>query len=447
MTVVTTMRSIDSQVGYVTAAGAAYAAGGNDIAFAVGQAIAIRFPTRIPPGSTINDAYLSLEITAKDSTVLGTSYHTIRGHLSPDSPQLLVGDVSVGFRPKTVASTAAVFTFPANPPGPVISNPNVKTIMQELLAQSNYRAGGYATFYIMCDNEAGSDNGVIANNGFSQVPRLVVDFTPPNTEVRYTINSCQNSDVDPSLNPIDTGSPVPFWTQNEMLGIFVPPANFGTIAPDPAKLRVAGKTSPSIRFTTAAPPAGTKATGPACPTTADLDRSWIFSGWIYISSAIPSSVNVACEIVFSPSTLVVIPERDVWVPFCTRPSIPTSGFGVLWPTITIPTGYSAGQDVWISEPTITVSTFRQMPFNSTTPKPNFVDYQKTASSQQTSRIWTPRTTMMVGGVPKRMPNWIKRADGILQLAEPVKGGPQIGQLPGGMTIGGLPTDMTVTELL
>lgn len=448
MTVVTTMRSLDSQVGFVTALNAAYAQGGNDIAFAVGQAIVMRFPTRIPPGSTINNAYISLEITAKNQAVTGTSYHTLRGHLSGDSPVLAVGDTGVGNRSKTVASTAVVITYPANPSAAVIQTFSVKTILEEILAQVDYRPGAYVTLYLMCDNEAGSDNGIIANNGFFQIPRLIVDFAEPTTDVRYSINACQNSQLSPAVAPADPAQPVPYWVQNEMVGFFVPPANFGTIERDTTKIRIPGKTSPTIKFTTAAPPAGTKATGPTCPIVVDRDRSWIFSGWIWISSAIPTSVVLACEFVFlAGESLVAITGRDQWVPFCTRPTIPVPGVTTLWPTITIPTGYSAGQQIWISEPTIMESTFRQMPFNPTTPEPEFVDYQTTSSDQQSSRIWMPRKTILVGGVPKRVPTWTKRSDDILQLSEPIKGGPQIGQLPAGQTVGGLPAGMTVTELL
>jgi hypothetical protein len=98
------------------------------------------------------------------------------------------------------------------------------------------------------------------------------------------------------------------------------------------------------------------------------------------------------------------------------------------------------------------SPIRQMPFNGLTPDKSlgYVDHLSTISSMASRREWVPRRTMLIGGVPKRTPSWTRRSDvstAIVELSEPVKGGPQIGALPAGVTVGGLPAGMTVTELL
>lgn len=453
MTVVTTDRSIQSQIGVVTAPGAAYAQAGNSISFAAGQAIVMRFPTRIPPGSLINDAYIAFEVTAKDNAVAGTSYHNLKAHRVGDSPQLVVGETAVGYRPKTVAgNTNLPIVYPGgNPSSAVIQTMNVRTILTELLTLPDWVMGGYVTIYLTCETEGSSDNGIIGNNVFFFTPRLTVDFTEPNTDVRYVTNLCQNSELSNDLLSIDPAAPVPYWTQNEFLGSFVPPANWGTIAPDPAMARIVGTTTPSVRFTAPAAVSPPKSTGPTHPVLLDRGKSWVFCGWIFVSAAIPTTVTVAVEFVFYASTFVVIPERGQWVPFCTNPFVtpldPNTNASVFWPAAAIQQGYVGGEQIWISEPTILESTFRQLGFNGKTPEGNFVDNYSTVSKQQSGRKWTPRTTMMVNGVPKRMPTWTKLPSGILQLSEPVKGGPQIGQLPAGVTVGDLPTNMTVTELL
>jgi len=447
-------RSFNSQFGVTVTDTTGYGVGGGDAAFAVGQTIFVRFATRIPRGSVINSATLSFNVVVKNTGTTQNSTHEVRGHASDDSPILKPGVLEAS-RPGTSAMVPWTCSWTANPPdtGAVIGTIDIKTIMQELVNRPNFKTGGYVTLMVRCINENGSDMSVRLNNIFAPSPLLRADFTPPASDIIYTYNRCENSELNPVLEGLESIPATDYigWGQNEFFGAFVNPANNpGTIARDATFTRLPG--IPTLRFTCGTPVAANdKLNGPMATTSSILPGEWwSFAGWIYLPTPTITMTNAMVGDVYNSFQNIVGLVGAGWRPFCSPP-VQNTGVNPVtrWPAVGV-RPYTAGYQYRISEPTFLISPIRQMPFNGLTPDKPYIDHQSTASFMQSVRAVTPRTVMMVDGVAKKVPTWVRRSDvttAIVEACEPVKGGPQIQQLPAGQTIGGLPAGMTVTELL
>lgn len=447
MTVMIKERVYKSQFGYSTGAGAAYAEGGGDISFAVNQIMFFRFATTIPKGSTINSATLTFALGGKNLSPGNYSTHTIRAHASGDSALLRPGSVEHA-RPQTSAAVTWTPTWATG--DPVYSSADVKTIFQEFMNRSDFQTGGYITFMITCTNENGTDMAVRCNNDFAPSPKLTVDYTEPVTDTRWEFNRIENSEFNPTLNGLDGANPVPGWGQNEFYGFSAAPANQGTLAIDTSFTRVPG--IPTLRFTTGTPaeaPNNNRSTGPYCAFRTEAWEPTIFCGWIYIPTSISTSYNVRAQEAFNGGSHIIT-ARGVWTPFCTNVITSGSGAGTRWWAVLM-NPYVAGQQFWISEPTYMTSAFRQMPFNGLTPAvkdvggSTLISHRSTAGRQQSVREWIPRTAVKKNGVLVRAPRYIKRTDGLLQLAEPVKGGPTVPNMPA-VAISSYPAGKTISEL-
>jgi hypothetical protein len=451
-------RGLNSQFGFTTSDGVGYTVGGADCSFAVGQTIFVRFATRIPKGSVINSAILRFNIGVKTSSTTQSSFHTVRADARGDSPLLRPGVLEVFTRPATAASVAWTCAWTANPPdtGAVSSDINVKPLIDEILARSDYVPGAYITFMIRCTNENSSDMWVRLNAAFSPAPTLMVDFTPPASDLFISYNRTVNSEFDPMLDGLGDTDPavsgnLPGWAQNGYFGAFVDPASTSrcSMAVDSVFTRLPGVRS--MRVTMGVTPTTPAFAGPMMGVSTLPGETFILSGWIYLPPS-TSGMDVYVGDVFAGWSNISGLPRGVWRPFCSIPILtPGPDKIVRFPAVGL-RGWTEGVQFWISEPTILMSEFRQMPFNGVTAaKSNgVVQHRSSVGHEQSVREWIPRRVMMVDGVPKRMPTWTRRADVstfINELSEPVKGGPQIGQLPAGQTVGGLPSGMTVTELL
>lgn len=445
-------RTAKSQIGFCSSAGAAYTQGDGDINFANGQYILFRMPLTVPKGSTINSAIIRFNHNAKNDQAQ-TCYNSLRAHASGDSPMLIVG-ANESARPWTAARVEQTLSWTVGlPANEMYSYVNVKPILDELLARSDFRTGGYVTFMYYTDNENGSDMGVRANNDFVPTPRLTVDYTPPNTDLRVDINMFENSEFSTEVQAVGTdGNTVPYWGQNPYYGAYVDSANFGTMTRDASFVRLSG--IPTLRFTCGTPPAETnKRTGPMSGVLVDGGRKVIFCGWVYV----PSTIPVAADRLFVGDPYLsgqgkYVTARDTWVPFCTEPMSRgvVGELHVFYPAVGLKE-FQSGWQFWLSEPTIMYSDFRQMPFNGLTPDlkdsggVTVIDMSSSATKQQSTKVWTPRTGVIRGGVLKRVPRYSKRSDGILQNAEPIKGGLQIQQMPA-IAMSSYPEGKTISEL-
>lgn len=444
-------RTAKSQLGFQIAVNnAAYTIGGGDINFANGQMILLRFPTTMPKFSTITSAAINFNMVVKTSTTTQTSLHRIWADASGDSPMLIPGREEWGVRRLTssyVNWTAAWLGKPSDDTTPQYNNVDITSIVQELVYRDDWQAGGYITLMIQCLDETGSDMGIRANNDFLPTPRIQINYNEPLLDQRATVNMCENSEFSTAIQAVGTdGNVAPYWGQNEFFGAFVSPANYGTFAVDNSFTRVAGV--PTLRFTCAAPPTdATKRTGPVYAMSDNTDQGAVFCGWVYV----PANVGVTTGQDFfvgdpyRSAAGKTVTVRGTWVPFCTDPD-PIAGTS--WGSRYFALGlrnFTVGQQFWISEPSIIRSTFRQMPFNGLTPdrEPD-IDHRSGVSKMQSSRVWTPKRTFKINGIPRAYPTWVQRADGILQLAEPIKGGPRISSLTG--TIESLDTTKSISEL-
>ena len=447
MTLFWTERQGKTQIGYCSTSSSAYAQAGGDLSFSTGIVFLARMRITVPRGATINTAVLSMQVVAKNAGTAQTSYHTVRAHASGDSPLLTIG-AAEGLRTQTSASYAWVNVWPVNPPGDVIATLDVKNIVNEIIARTDYQPGGYITFMMTTTNENGSDMSVRANNDFARSWELEVDFTENYVSDLQTSINIINNPHNEAIPQIDATA-LPYWGQNPYFGAMVDVANQGTIARDTSFVRLPG--TATLRFTTGTPPdssQATKGTGPYTTVPKQNQFPYIFAGWIYIPSAITAVVRVGDPYL---ANSVNVTPRDQWVPFCSTPTPIGTGRGTFWPAIRILGPFQAGWQFWVSEPSIMISSFRQMPFNGSTPDITdpggsvLVNYKQGASTQVAVREWTPRTAVIRSGTLRRVPRFEMRSDGILQVSEPVKGGPLVTGLPA-TAISSYPAGKTIAEL-
>lgn len=443
-----TERQGKSQIGSCANGSAAYVTAGGDLSFATGVVFLARMRLTVPRYATINSANVSFQIFAKNAGTAQTIYTSFRAHASGDSPMLVPGAAEAN-KPWTAARVEWNYSWTPNPPGDVFPLVNIPSVVQEIVNRSDYVPGGFITLMMYCDNENGSDLSIRANNDFAPTMSLTVDYTENRaaSDIVTSINLCNNPHNE-AMPAIDA-SPLPYWGQNPYFGAMVDPANQGTIARETGFTRLAGHAT--LRFTTGTPPVDTpsKATGPYTTVIREANKSYVFAGWLYIPSSITATVRVGDP--YLGNVNYDIPQRNQWVPFCTSPSIPTPEKNTFWPAVRILGPFQAGWNIYLSEPTIMQTTFRQMPFNGFTPDtvdPGgvvLVDRRRAGSGQTGIQEWLPRTGVIRKGTLYRVPRYIKRPDGILQVAEPIKLGPMSSALPA-TAIGGYPSDQTIAEL-
>lgn len=424
-------RTAKSQIGSqaTNVSGSTYSIGGGDISFANGQVIMLRIPTILPRKAVINSATVKFNMVVKTPANAQSSVHRIWGHASGDSPMLIPGVNEWGARPTTTAVVGWTATWNANedqttPGGLVYRTVNITSIISELVNRADWVPGGYITLHILCDDETGSDMGVRANNDFQPSASVQIDYTEFAVNERVTFNMCENSEFGVPVQSIGTdGNTVPYWMQANYFGAFVDNPNLGTMQRDTSFTRLPGV--PTLRFTCGTPPSDQNLrTGPSYTMNDNVNYSTVLCGWVFIPNGVgvtaPDDVFVGDP--YRSTFAKTISQRGQWVPFCTDPDpIVGSQWGGRFFTVGLK-NFTAGQQFWLSEPAIIRSDFRQMPFNGKSPaRSPGIDHQATAGGMLSARVWTPKRYMKVGNSMRAFPSWIKRTDGIFQLAEPVKG--------------------------
>lgn len=444
-------RQFKRQLGYATSQNAAFTEGGGDINFAQDQSIFLRMQSWLPRYATINTAEIKVNVSVKTAANAQSSIHTVRMHDVADSWILTIGQPE-GQRAYTAASTTWTCSWAANeqttwPDELVYKFIDVKALLQAHVNRSDYRPGMYMTFRILCSNENGSDMGIRANNDFLPTPRLIVDYTPNRVDDLYVdANLIKNPNIIAHTSLTDEA--IPGFSQNAFYGAHVSEApNLGTISIDTSFTRLPGV--PTLKFTTGTPPTENtgRGTGPVSSLNRQTELPYIYCGWVYVSSAITTQVSAGDPYMNKGHTIT---DRDKWVPFSTRPTdIGAVGYGGFWPTITIFGPWPAGASLWISEPCVMISSFRQLGFNADTPDVkdpggvNLIDYR--GSGQTAIKEWTPRTGIVRNGTLYRVPRYELMPEGMLQSAEPIKGGPQSSGMPA-VAVSTLTAGKTIAEL-
>lgn len=443
-------RPVKPQIGYATSQNAAYTEGGGDINFAQDQSIFIRMMSWLPRYATINTAEIKVNVSVKTAADAQSSIHAVRMHDVADSWELNLGSAE-GQRAYTAASTTWTCSWAANeqttwPDEIVYKFIDVKAMLQAHVNRSDYRPGMYLTFRILCTNENGSDMGIRANNDFLPTPKLIVDYTPNRVDDLYVeANLLHNPNLQTNTN-LGT-DPLPTWGQNAFYGAFVGEApNLGVIARDTTFTRLPGVAT--LKFTTGTPPTEDtgRSTGPYSATYKLNEYQYIFCGWIYIPSVFTNQVH-AGDPYLGKSHMIT--ARDKWVPFCSTPSDIGTGEGAFWPAVAARGPWPANASFWISEPCVLISPFKQMGFNAGTPDVkdpggvNLIDYR--GSGQVAIKEWIPRTGIVRNGTLYRVPRYELMPEGMLQSAEPIKGGPQSSGMPA-VAVDTLPAGKTIAEL-
>lgn len=399
-------REWKSQVGYQTGSGATYAEGGGDINYAVGQVIFVRYFIELPKNTTINSATITVNQVVKDGNTAQNSFHTIRAFANDDSPVLRPGTNEWG---RVTTTTTASASW--NPTWVVGAASNTSTvavtsILQELVNRTGWKTGSYVTFTIECTNENGSDMGLRANNDFDISPTLDVNYTLPASLPYTSINYINNPEFDVSLNGLDSTWAVPGWYQNPHYGAYVDSANFGTVERDTGFMRIAN--TPTLKFTTVTPPtANDKATGVFCQPqgTDQTGTQYVtYCGWVFVPSTFTEQVSFEA-VYFGGQTATVITARDQWVPFSTAAynfSGDTNRYRYF--SLRVAPPYTAGKSIWISEPCVMRSSWKQMPWNGSTVKPN-ITHRETSSNQIAVREIVSKRFVHDGTSAKAATTW------------------------------------------
>lgn len=443
-------RGFRRQIGYATSQNAAYTEGGGDINFAQDQSIFIQMKSWLPRYATINSASIRFNVSVKTAANAQSSIHTITMHNVADSWPLSPGSAE-GQRAYTSGVTwNCVWTANEQTTWPdeiVYKFADVKTLLQAHVNRSDYRPGMSFTFRVLCTNENGSDMGIRANNDFLPTPRLIVDFTPNRVDDLYVdANLIRNPNLE-TITALEDGQ-LPGWAQNGYYGAHVTEApNLGTIVRDTTFTRLAGV--PTLKFTTGTPPTENtgRSTGPMNYLLKQNELPYIYCGWIYIPSAITTQVHVG-DPYLNKSHIVT--ARDKWVPFSSYPTDIGTGLGGFYPTVSIRGPWPGNTSVWLSEPCVLISSFRQLGFNGYTPDVvdpggvKLLDYRG-AGSQTAIKEWTPRTGVIRNGTLLRVPRYRLRSEGMLENVEPIKGGPLVTSLPA-TAVSSYPAGKTISEL-
>ena len=447
-----TKHTAKSQMGFQNSGGAVYEQGGGDISFHVGLTIFQRVTTwDIPQGATINSATLTWNLIVKTQSTTQNSSLRTRAHASGDSPILRLGQNERAARPETSAARDWTANWNGTAGSDQYSTIDVAGILQELVNRPDWTPASYITFVTTVLNENGSDMSVRANNDFVPYPRLEVTWTNPVRDQLWTTNRCENSDFGTDVQVVGTdGNTVPYWFQGNFFGGFVDSANMGTMVRDTTFTRLPG--IPTLKFTTGTPPTDVyKRTGPTIGVPWRDNTPFTFSGWAYFPSNIPQASAASAGDPYRGAS-ASITARDQWVPFCSTPTWDASdedGWTARYPAFSI-NQFQPGWSFWLSEPCFTTLPFKHMPFNGLTPDVKdpggvtLIDHRSTASGQQAYRLWTPRTSVLRGGVQKRVARYRKRSDGLLDLAEPIKGGVTAANMPA-IPLNTYPAGKTISE--
>lgn len=415
--------TVKSQAGYQQGSAGPYTIGGGDITFANDMMMMFRFPTDIPKGAAVSSATLTMNVVAKSDTTAQQASFQVGADIANagSSAPLVPGVAEWPPRWRTVywqAFTLVYQSYPANADNFRMVPINVTGMLQELVNRADWQSGGYVTIMIYVADEQGSDMSFRANNDFAPKPQLEVTWSTAHLPAasRYVtqVNLLENPRFDPAIDFIEQGradSVLPTWFQNSHFGTWTDPANFGAFARADAGFgRVAGRYA--AQFTVGPPPASNdRAAGMYANNITPSLTPHIFNGWVYIPSAVTSRVDFQSVYEGGNHTITA---RDQWVPFCTNAvqHNNSAGYGYQYWIMRIFPPLTQGWKVYISEPGVFASEFRQMPWSTQAPSTARVVHSS-SNYGRGARRWRPNT--IIGGTNRS--KWAVHQSGLLTLAE------------------------------
>lgn len=333
-----------------------------NISTAVGFVHIYRFATMIPPEATLTSASLRVPIGVKNGDSTQSVSYTVTMVSSNNAAPLVNGE-NFSARPregginKTVTYTTGTNVFSD-------MYVDVTSMITSLMNKQGYVPGAYVIFALTTTAESGDINYALENKPFGgDKPILQINYTlPANPEREMDFNLLDNP---------TGGTDAVHWGENDAFGTF----NVGgTYAVDNTLVRRTGV--PTVKYTV--PPTNpdnkpaAMAQGVIVP---GNNKQYIYCGWIYIPSTTVG--NLYPQFMFEWNGNYPIAGRDQWVPFCSAPSSVQANPAGLMASIHIDSGYTAGQNFWLSDCAVIESDFRQMPFNSTYPEGRTIDHNYT----------------------------------------------------------------------
>ena len=145
------------------------------------QIIGIRWlDVNIPPGSTITSAFVQFQHDENDE---GPTSVEIGGELTPDAARFNSSTNNVLNRPLTGAFVEWLDIPPwtvDEEAGPAQRTPDISSIVQEIIDQSNWRSGNAMVVLIEAGSQSGGERTAESWNGDADAAAmLVVRYTPP----------------------------------------------------------------------------------------------------------------------------------------------------------------------------------------------------------------------------------------------------------------------------
>jgi hypothetical protein len=156
---------------------------------AVDEHVGLRFTNvTIPPGSTINDARLTVRISG--TTANDEPQHRLRGELSANAAAFTTGSNDIDARARTTAAVdwdSADLGASGNdfqwgaPNGAPTSGANLSAIIQEIINQGGWASGN--ALVLIFEQHTGNalrDLGIVLYDGVpANAARLSIDYTAP----------------------------------------------------------------------------------------------------------------------------------------------------------------------------------------------------------------------------------------------------------------------------
>lgn len=137
-----------------------------------GQIIGLRFTgVTVPPGSTINNAYLTVNVT---SSTYDDPNVSIRGNGDANPSTFTTTTNDLSSRAKT---TAAVSWSAANIGSGTENTPDLSTIITEIIGISGWASGNAMAFYLT--GNSGTALRIDAYENGSGLAQLTIDYTAP----------------------------------------------------------------------------------------------------------------------------------------------------------------------------------------------------------------------------------------------------------------------------
>lgn len=362
------------------------------------------------PQSATADVYCEYPCPAYPSTAANNHYIGPAGPTHPQAPRQVLGISTTASINYTTVGQSDIMTV------------DVTNFVKAIVNRPDFVPGEHMGIVFRWTSEVG--NVSLASrrswgNSAAQHPQLTVYYIEPvSGAVDYDLNVSPGQTFE--LSTIN-------WTKQNMFDT----RNPNVTLTSSTSLHHSG--GASLKVTVAADtqtPA--RPFGVTTPYAAKPGRTYVFSGWIWVSGNITGDVRPNFEWVTEAYNLVT--ARDQWVPFSTQPLTVENQEGLkdIWPAISVDGPSAAGQFIHLDDLTLTESMHPNFPFTGHTPDQRYIshDFANVGDPLSRSLRIAERRTNVIASTPEldamttSYGNWSNVGTGAAEFY-PVSGGVQI----------------------